>query len=59
MRLVYLAEQPLTMIEISFTMSLLKIELDLESSLIEPELRLNDIIVKRISSLSRGLIEYK
>jgi hypothetical protein len=59
MRLVYLAERPLAVTEISFAMSLPKTELGLESSLAEPELRSNDMMVKRISSLSGGLIECK
>ena len=59
MSLVYLAERPLNVTEISFAMSLPKTELlDLES-LAEPELRSNDIMVKRIGSLSGGLIESK
>jgi hypothetical protein len=60
MSLVCLAERPLNVTEISFAMSLPKTELlGLELSLAEPELRSNDMMVKRIGSLSGGLVESK
>ncbi|KAG9228857.1 hypothetical protein BJ875DRAFT_219133, partial [Amylocarpus encephaloides] len=60
MRWVCLAERPLTVIEISFAMSLRETEIPgPESSLAEPELRSYDVMVRRIVSLSGGLIESK
>ena len=60
MRWVCLAERPLTVTELCFAMSLPETEiLGPESSLAEPELRPYDVIVRRIVSLSGGLIESK
>jgi ankyrin repeat protein len=60
MRWVCLAERPLTVTDMCFAMSLPETEiLHLESSLAEPELRPYDVMVRRIVSLSGGLIECK
>ncbi|KAG9228112.1 ankyrin repeat-containing domain protein [Amylocarpus encephaloides] len=60
MRWVCLAERPLSVTEICFAMSLPETEIPGPgSSLTEPETRPYDVMVKRIVSLSGGLVETK
>ncbi|PQE33429.1 Ankyrin repeat-containing domain protein [Rutstroemia sp. NJR-2017a WRK4] len=58
MRWVYLAERPLTMVEICFAMNLPDTE-TFDSELDELELTTHDTMRKRVVSLSGGLIEFK